>query len=450
MASHPSIPPSRGDGTAVSGAGLRPSPRAAGRLAAVLPPVIPQVGAWIRQRPGTLSLAQGMVNWGPPAGVATALTPLLAPPPASLQAPLGDPQNEARIAPSQGSDPAGALAPPACEWDRYGAMEGDGPLLQRIRQELANHRHLDLEGAELLVTAGSNMAFNAIAQVILDPGDTVLLPVPWYFNHWMAIQLAGGVPVAVEAGAVPDPDQLAAAITPRTRAIVTVSPGNPSGVVIPPTVVTAINRLCAEKGLWHIHDEAYGAFVHGRHPHLSPGCLPGSAAHTITLHSLSKSHGMAGWRVGYASVPRPLMAGLAQVQDTILICPPRLTQRAAMAALEAGPGWVAQRVATLAPRRAAVLQALAHAQKRGVPVQLAAEPDGAFYGLISLRTPLGGEELVRRLILEHGVALLPGEAFGLARRGGSSSLRLSYGMLEGAELQRALDRLFAGLEQLAG
>jgi aspartate/methionine/tyrosine aminotransferase len=374
----------------------------------------------MRQRPAALSLAQGMVSWGPPPGVVEALQALLA---------------------------DGAAS--GSELDRYGAMEGDAALLEVVRADLEGHHGLDLEGAALLVSAGSNMAFNAIAQVILDPGDAVLLPVPWYFNHVMAIQLAGGVPIPVEAGMIPDPDLLAAAITPRTRAIVTVSPANPSGVVIPGPVLAAINRLCAERGLFHISDEAYAAFVHGSEPHRAPGSIAGSGGHTITLHSLSKAYGMAGWRMGYGAVPRQLMAGLAQVQDTILICPPRLTQLAALAALTAGPHWVAPRVAGLAARRRLLLETVAVAADRGLPVALAAVPDGAFYGLLACRTAASGGALVERLVLDHGVAVLPGEAFGLVPRDGTSYLRLSYGMLEGDQLAEALARLCTGLECLA-
>jgi aspartate/methionine/tyrosine aminotransferase len=335
-------------------------------------------------------------------------------------------------------------------------MEGDPQLLEAIRRDLVDHHGLDLDDTALLATAGSNMAFHAIAQVILDPGDAVLLPIPWYFNHWMAVQLAGGEPVAVDAGWIPDPERLEAAITPRTRAIVTISPANPSGVVMPPPVLEAINRLCARRGLFHISDEAYAAFVHGPVPHVSPGRLPGSGAHTVTLHSLSKAYGMAGWRLGYASVPRQLMSGLAQVQDTVLICPPRLLQPAAAAALAAGPAWSAPRIASLAPRRALLHDALAAAVADGLPVAMAAAPDGAFYGLLACSTSLDEQVLVERLILEHGVAVLPGGAFGLAAGGGAGLgrgqvlLRLSYGMLDGPDLERALQRLFGGLAALAG
>jgi aspartate/methionine/tyrosine aminotransferase len=338
-------------------------------------------------------------------------------------------------------------------------VAGDPELLEALAATLSADG-LDLAGADLWVTAGSNMAFNAIAQVLCEgpPAEPseVILPLPYYFNHVMAIQLAGGRPVPVDAGLVPDPERLAAAITPRSRAIVTVSPNNPSGVVIPGPVLAAINRLCASRGLLHISDEAYGQFVYGGEPHVSPASLPGAAAHTVTLQSLSKAYGMAGWRVGFMAAPAAFTAALAKVQDTVLICPPRLLQPAAAAALAAGPAWCAPRIASLAPRRALLHDALAAAVDDGLAVALAAEPDGAFYGLLACRTSLDEQVLVERLILEHGVAVLPGGAFGLAAGGGAGPgrgqvlLRLSYGMLDGPDLERALQRLFGGLGALAG
>lgn len=125
------------------------------------------------------------------------------------------------------------------------------PLLEAVRREPTAVRGLDLEGS---------------AQVLCNPADEVLQPLPFYFNHAMAIRLAGGVPVPVAAGLVPDPDRLAAAITSRTRAIVTISPNNPSGLVTPPAVLAEINGLCARHGLLHVSDEAYADFVHGPVP----------------------------------------------------------------------------------------------------------------------------------------------------------------------------------------
>jgi aspartate/methionine/tyrosine aminotransferase len=381
------------------------TPAAAQRLGAVFSPVIPQVSALMRQRPDCLSLAQGMVGWGPPEAVGAAV--------------------------------AAALEAPPAELHRYGPMAGDGELLEAVRRELEERRGLDLDESTLLVTAGSNMAFHAVVQALCDPGDEVLVPLPWYFNHAMAIQLAGGIPVPVAGGLVPDPAHLAAAIGPRTRAIVTVSPNNPSGVVIPPAVLTAINHLCAEHGLLHLSDEAYAAFVHGAVPHHSPGSAPGSGAHTASFFSLSKSHGMAGWRIGFAVVPRALLEPLTKVQDTVLICPPRLTQRAAVAALAEGPAWVAERVRSLQPRRQQLLAAVARAEGLAV----VGEPDGAFYALVEAPWTGEEEELLAHLVLDHGVAALPGGSFGLPPRSGRVILRLSYGLLGEAELADAMVRL---------
>ncbi len=398
-------------------------PQPSVRMARVIQPVIPRVTRLLGLNPRALSLAQGVAAWGPPAAVREVLGQALA---------------LAR------TDPVAAA-----QLDRYGQGLGEPDLRQAVRTELEGVRQLDLDGSTVMVTAGSNMAFHAVAQVICDPLDEVILPLPWYFNHAMAIQLAGGVAVGVNAGFIPDPEALAAAITPRTRAIVTISPNNPSGVVLPAVVLEAINRLCARHGLFHISDEAYAEFVHGQVCHWSPGRAAGSGGHTISLYSLSKAYGMAGWRVGYAAVPSQLVESLAKVQDTNLICPPRLPQRAALAALEAGPAWCRPRIAQLGQRRRQLLDAVAAARRGGLDAGLVAPPDGAFYGLLECATPLGGLELMERLVRDHDVAVLPGESFGLVSTPGRQVLRISYGMLQEAELAEALHRLLNGLGRLA-
>ena len=388
--------------------------QAARRLAAVQTPVIPVMGELIRSTPGTLSMGQGMVHWGPPPPVLEAL--------------------------AQATTGGHAAGDPAL--DAYGPVAGDPALLDALALWLVQEHALDLDGADLLVSAGSNMAFNAIAQVLCDPGDELILPVPYYFNHEMAIRLAGGTPVPVQAGLIPDPEQLAAAITPRTRAIVTVSPNNPSGAVIPRTVLAAINQLCAERGLLHICDEAYALFAHGDRAVWSPGSQAGSSSHTITLGSLSKSHGMAGWRVGWAVVPKALTAELAKVQDTILICPPRLIQRAATAALAAGSGWCRAQIAALGERRRRVLDALTQGERAW---RVLGPADGAFYALVQIEASLSSDAAMERLIREQRVALVSGSSFGLA----GCCLRLSYGMLNDADLDVALQRVVRGLETLS-
>lgn len=398
-------------------------PAAAASIAAVLDPIIPRVSAWMAQRDDVLSLAQGMVHWSPPEGVDAAVIEAL---------------RQARHASDRLDNP-----------HRYGPGAGDPELLAAIASQLNQHHELDLSASDLWVTAGSNMAFQLVVRAICDPGDAVIVPLPWYFNHAMAIQLAGAEPVGVAAGLVPDPDVLAKAITPRTRAIVTVSPGNPSGVVMPRATLSAIGALCARHGLFHLSDEAYALFRHGSEPHWSPGSAGGSGAHTVTFQTFSKAYGMAGWRLGYAAVPRQLSPALGKLQDTVLIAPSRVVQRAGVAALASGPAWCQARTASLAPALELLRELPEQLQGLGLEARWLAPLDGAFYGLLEVASPVAGEALVRRLLLEFGVATLPGESFGLPTQPGRAVLRLSYGMLRGEALRQALQRLGEGLRSLA-
>jgi aspartate/methionine/tyrosine aminotransferase len=249
----------------------------------------------------------------------------------------------------------------------------------------------------------------------------------------MALALAGAKAVGVPTDdrCQLDPDAIAAAITPRTRAVVTVSPNNPTGAVYPRAALAEVNALCAKHGLYHVSDEAYEYFVHEGEPAFSPGSLPGSEAHTISLYSLSKAYGLASWRVGYMVVPAALYPAIAKIQDTNLICPPVVSQLAATAALAEG------RASRQVVREA--LDALA-------PRVTLAPARGAFYWL--LRIEGGGDPLAlaMRLIERHRVAVLPGSAFGASE---GCLLRVSYGALAQADVQAGVQRLVCGLQALA-
>ena len=211
-----------------------------------------------------------------------------------------------------------------------------------------------------MVTAGANMAFMHAVLAISEPGDEIILPVPFYFNHEMAIQMAGcrAVAVRTDASYRPDLDAIGRAITDRTRAIVTISPNNPTGAVFPAALLREVNNLCRDRGLYHISDETYEYFTYGSARHLSPGSLPGAAAHTISIYSLSKAYGMAGWRIGYVVYPDDLTPAMLKIQDTILICPTVVAERAALAALDVGRPYCDPHVRELATIRQIVLDAL--------------------------------------------------------------------------------------------
>ena len=378
------------------------------RMDAVQAPIIPIVGELLRTNPGTISLGQGMVSWGPP--------------PAAIDA--------AREA-------AGLMAS-----QRYGPVEGSPELVAALGRKLREENGLDLDGSRVLVAAGSNMAFLSVVQAITSTGDEIVLPSPFYFNHDMAVRIAGCVPVIVPTDAEYqiDPEALARAITPRTRAIVTVSPNNPAGAVYPAEALRAVNELCAARGLLHISDEAYEYFTWDDSRHFSPASLPGAGAHTISLYSLSKSYGFAGWRIGYMVIPEALNEAVYKVQDTVLICPTVVAQAAALACVQEGRAWTARFLDPLRAVRREVLDLFTSiADICDVPT-----PGGAFYCLPRVRTPLTAMTVMERLVREHKVAAIAGETFGL--RG--CYLRVSYGALEGEAVREGMLRLVTGLRKV--
>jgi aspartate/methionine/tyrosine aminotransferase len=327
---------------------------------------------------------------------------------------------------------------------RYGPVEGLPELVAVVEAKLARENGIVVRPvSRVLVTAGGNQAFVNAVLAVTDPGDEIILPAPYYFNHEMAVVIAGAVPVGVATDREYQLDvgAIAAAITPRTRAIVTVSPNNPTGAVYPADALREVNALCRDRGLFHIHDEAYEYFTYAPARHFSPGSLPDAAGHTISLYSLSKGYGMASWRVGYMVVPEVLADAINKIQDTLLICPPAASQRAAVAALAVGAAYPRSHLTQLDAMRHAIFAALSHP---AVPCDVAPVA-GAFYYLVRVHSPLGAMTLAERLIREHQVATIPGSAFADAA---PCSIRISYGALDPRVVAEGVGRLVKGLQAL--
>ena len=373
--------------------------------------MIPVVGEWIAQHPGTISLGQGVVHYPPPPAVA------------------------AGVADAVGSD---------ARVDRYGLVRGLDELLAAISEKLAAENSIHLDGGQsIVVTAGANMGFLNAVLAIADVDDEIILLSPYYFNHEMAIGIAGcrAVIVPTDEQFQIDLPAIEAAITPRTRAVVTISPNNPTGAVYPRESLTAVNHLCGRQGIYHISDEAYEYFVYRGSQHFSAGSLPESRDYTISLYSLSKAYGMAGWRIGYMVVPSQLETAVKKIQDTNLICPPIACQLAALAALNVGSAWCRQQVDGFEEVRDLVLTELGSLGDRcRVP-----QPDGAFYALVKVNTKLKDMQLVESLISDFGVAVMPGSTFGVT---GGCTLRIAYGALERQSVADGMGRLVRGLDQL--
>jgi len=384
--------------------------RASRRMQAIQDPVIPVVNELVRTHPGTLSLGQGMSFFGPPPGALA----------------------RAR---AFGSEPG---------HHRYTPGQGLEELRDLIARKLGAENGTPLgPDRALVVTAGGNMAFLNALFAIADPGDEVILPLPYYFNHEMALRMLDCVPVTVptDRNHQLDLDRIEAALTPRTRAVVTISPNNPTGAVYPEAALRAVNRLCRDRDIYHISDEAYENFVHDGASHFSPASIPGSQAHTIALYSLSKAYGFASWRIGYMVFPAHLYMSVMKAQDTNLICPPAISQHAAIGALEAGSAYCRGHLPALRRVRSLVLDELRALEAVcDIP-----RTQGAFYFFLRVHRPLDAMGLVERLIREHGVAVVPGNAFGVAD---ACTLRVSYGMLTEATAREGIRRLARGLRCL--
>lgn len=390
---------------------LHPGPHAQSRrLDSVQPPVIPIVARWIAETPGTLSLGQGIVSYDPPREAVDAVRR------------FGTSSDE----------------------HRYGPVEGLPELVAAIEAKLATENAIAVRpDSRLLVTAGGNQAFMNALLAIVDTDDELVLPAPYYFNHEMAIVMAGARPIAVPTGPgfQLDLHEIEDAITPRTRAVVTVSPNNPTGAVYPEAALRAVNALCRSRGLFHIHDEAYEYFTYDDVTHFSPGAIEGAAGHTISLFSMSKAYAMASWRVGYMVVPEALADAVHKIQDTILICPPAPSQSAALAALGVGRPHAARHLARLDAMRRTIYDAL-HRDDLPCAVSPVA---GAFYYLVRVSSRLDSMTFTERLIREHQVAAIPGSAF--ADQAGCS-IRISYGALDQATVVEGLSRLVRGVRAL--
>jgi aspartate/methionine/tyrosine aminotransferase len=368
------------------------------------------VAALIRENPGTISLGQGVVSYGPPPEAIERIGEF-----------LKDHENH-----------------------KYKPVHGIAPLVAAVREKLGQENKIDAPASRIFATAGGNLAFTNALLAIADPGDEIILQAPYYFNHEMAITMASCKPVLVPTDAQYQlqPELIRQTITPRTKAVVTISPNNPSGAVYPEATLREVNDLCREHGIYHIHDEAYEYFTYGEAKHFSPGSIPNSEDFTISLFSLSKAYGFASWRVGYMVVPEHLVEAVNKIQDTILICAPVISQYAALGALAAGRAYCQNHLSRLAGVRESVLS-----QLRTIP-EICTTPsaDGAFYFLLRVKSDRPPLELVERLIREHRVAVIPGSAFGLEQ---SCHLRLSYGALTPESAAEGVARLVQGLRKEA-
>ena len=341
--------------------------------------------------------------------------------------------------------------PPAAELRAYLAEQVNAPDTARytpIPGLPALHRALaarmsDLYGGpvgpeEVLVTAGCNQAFVITVMTLARAGDNVILPVPWYFNHKMTLDMLGieARPLVCrpERGLVPDPADAEALIDERTRALVLITPNNPTGAITPPETIAAFHDLCAARGIRFLLDETYRDFpIREDAPH---GLFrrPDWGRTLVHLYSFSKVFSLAGYRVGAIVAEPGLLAQAVKVLDCLAICAPHVGQKACIYGLENLSGWVAERRADIAARVAAFREAMGDG-RTGFEIASI----GAYFAFV--RHPYAGRpamEVARELADRHNILCLPGPMFG---PGQDAYLRFAFANVDAATMPGIARRL---------
>lgn len=322
----------------------------------------------------------------------------------------------------------------------YGAVLGLGPLREEIAAQWSRDYGGRILPAQVAITQGCNQAFCAVMATLAAAGDEIILPVPWYFNHkmWMDMQGVKAVPLTPGAGLIPDAAAAAALITERTRAIILVSPNNPGGAEYPAETLSAFRDLCRARGIALIVDETYRDFDsrEGRVHELFTD--PDWADVLIHLYSFSKAYRLTGHRVGAIVAGEARMAQVEKFLDTVAICPGQLGQIAALWGMQNLRDWVGGERREILARRQAVEAVIA-----GLPgwELLGA---GAFFAYV--RHPFAGQgpDVARAILAAQGVLMLPGTMFmpdGHAEADGQ--MRIAFANADVAGLQAMGARLQA-------
>jgi aspartate aminotransferase len=322
---------------------------------------------------------------------------------------------------------------------KYTPTAGIAPLREAVCRWHKRELGSSYEPGECIVTVGGKHAIYNAVMAVIQEGDEVLIPSPYWVSFPDIVKIAGGEPVFVRteasAGFSLRAEQLQEAITPRTRMAIINSPNNPTGAVTPPDEFEKIYDICRRRGIWLMTDECYSHFTYGAAQPFSIASIKGSKPHIIVIGSLSKTFSMTGWRLGYSLAPKPVIEAMLKVQSQATSNPCSISQYAALAALTGPMDSVPVMLAEYGRRRARILAGLS-----AIPGVSCAEPSGAFYAFPDFSAHLvngsgDATALARHLLEREHVAVVPGDAFGAP-----GYLRFSYAT--------SIDRIEEGLRRL--
>jgi aspartate aminotransferase len=301
---------------------------------------------------------------------------------------------------------------------KYGPVAG----LPALRDAIAQTTSPQFQAENVLVTAGGKHSLYNLMMAMIDPGDEVLIPKPYWVSYPEMVKLAGGVPVLVETleseGFRLTPEQLAEVITPRTKLLILNSPSNPTGMVYSPKHLEALAEVVVTHDLWVVSDEIYGALLYDGAVHRSIGSFgPEIFARTLISSGFSKAYSMTGWRMGYLIGPTQVIQAATAIQSHSTSNITTFAQFGALAAITGGNDCITSMLSAFNQRREYLHQAISR-----LPGVTCLKPEGAFYLFPNIAaTDMGSNQFTLRLLEEAQVAVIPGDAFG-----SDQHIRISY------------------------
>ncbi|OUL22204.1 aspartate aminotransferase [Nostoc sp. RF31YmG] len=319
---------------------------------------------------------------------------------------------------------------------KYGAAAGEPKLREAIARKLKADNGLDYKAENVIVTNGGKHSLYNLIVALIDPGDEVIIPAPYWLSYPEMVTLVGGVSVIVPTDASTGykitPEQLRKSITPKTKLFILNSPSNPTGMVYTPAEIKALAEVVVDADIFVVSDEIYEKILYDGAEHISIGSLGKEIfARTLISNGFAKAYSMTGWRIGYLAGPVEIIKATSTIQghSTSNVC--TFAQYGAIAALESSQDCVEEMRQAFAKRRQVMLDRL-----NAIPGLSTAKPDGAFYLFPDIsKTGLKSLEFCDALIEEHQVAVIPGIAFGA-----DDNIRLSYAT-DMATIEKGMDRL---------
>ena len=319
---------------------------------------------------------------------------------------------------------------------KYGPAAGEPKLRGAIANKLKSYNGLDYQAENVIVTNGGKHSLFNLMLALIEPGDEVVIPAPYWLSYPEMVTLAGGkaviVPTDASTGYKITPERLRQAITPKTKLFVLNSPSNPTGMVYSPEEIKAIAQVIVDADIMVVSDEIYEKILYDGATHLSIGSLGEEIfQRTIISNGFAKGYSMTGWRLGYLAGPVDLIKATITIQShsTSNVC--TFAQYGAIAALEGSQDCVEEMRQAFAQRRQVML-----ARLNAIPGLSCAKPDGAFYMFPDIsQTGLKSMDFCNNLLTEHQVAVIPGIAFAA-----DNNIRLSYAT-DMATIEKGLDRL---------